>query len=251
MSMSAASATLDGMSLPPRLDASCVHLPAPPPPPPSSGPPGRHYHVYFLPGNPACVGYYHPFLVALAERLRRGDGHRRPVPGGNPSHRLKRPEQEGKEASEDGRLSPPPPRVSVYAASYRNFTDPAPEETEETEEARTAGSSRHRVLSLQEAITDVEARLERYAAAAAKAEERSGPVRVILVGHSVGAYVGLEILRRRAETARQPAAADPALRVVGFVALFPTVTEIAQSPSGRRFAVSAGGRGPRRCWHGG
>ena len=72
----------------------------------------------------------------------------------------------------------------------------------------------------------------------ARAVARSTPIReagpkVILIAHSVGAYMTLEILRRRAQYLNQLASLD----VIGAVLLFPTVTEIAQSMHGRILSV--------------
>lgn len=57
--------------------------------------------------------------------------------------------------------------------------------------------------------------------------------KVILMGHSVGAYILLEIIRR----VKMPGNANHGLDIVGGVLLFPTVTHIIKSPSGRRFGV--------------
>ena len=59
-------------------------------------------------------------------------------------------------------------------------------------------------------------------------------VRVILVGHSVGAYIALEVLRRL-----QRKEEGMGVRVVGVLGLWPTVTHIAKSPSGVRIGVSS------------
>lgn len=61
-------------------------------------------------------------------------------------------------------------------------------------------------------------------------------VRVILVGHSVGSYISLEIIRRL--RAHGLAGDDFETRVVGSVGLFPTIVDIARSESGLKFAVS-------------
>lgn len=67
--------------------------------------------------------------------------------------------------------------------------------------------------------------------------------RVILVGHSVGSYLAMEIMRRRQE--RETLAKldgdeyhDDATEIIGGVMLFPTVVDIAKSPSGRKLSVS-------------
>ena len=65
------------------------------------------------------------------------------------------------------------------------------------------------------------------------------PPRVILVGHSVGAYILLEILRRHRERLLENPKDDAAdcMRIVGGICLFPTVTHIAKSKSGRKCSV--------------
>ncbi len=60
-------------------------------------------------------------------------------------------------------------------------------------------------------------------------------VRVILVGHSVGSYVALELIRRL--RAHGLASDDFDTRIVGAIGLFPTVVDIARSENGLRVAV--------------
>jgi pimeloyl-ACP methyl ester carboxylesterase len=57
--------------------------------------------------------------------------------------------------------------------------------------------------------------------------------KVILVAHSVGAYMTLELLRRRAQHLN----GLQDVEIIGAVLLFPTVTEIAQSQHGRILTV--------------
>lgn len=57
--------------------------------------------------------------------------------------------------------------------------------------------------------------------------------RVILMGHSVGTYIMLEILRRQRLKAE-------GLDVRGGVCLFPTIVDLAGSPSGEKVRVSYG-----------
>lgn len=72
-----------------------------------------------------------------------------------------------------------------------------------------------------------------------------GGVKVILIGHSVGAYIAMEILRRHREGIKQKgASADTGgagigatMDIVGGILLFPTVVDIAQSSSGRKLTV--------------
>lgn len=57
-------------------------------------------------------------------------------------------------------------------------------------------------------------------------------VKVILIGHSVGAYVAMEILRRWREEKD-----DGTMEIIGGIMLFPTVVDIAKSISGRKLTV--------------
>ena len=72
--------------------------------------------------------------------------------------------------------------------------------------------------------------------------EREGEVRVVLVGHSVGAYVALEVLRGVLGGGRKKRGGGDGdwggVRVVGVVGLWPTVTHIGRSRSGVRVGVS-------------
>lgn len=86
-----------------------------------------------------------------------------------------------------------------------------------------------RPLGLQEQIDYVEQMIDRSVARDQGKESQSD--KVILIGHSVGAYILLEVLRRH--TARRKDREVP-YRIVGGIGLFPTVVNIAQSKSGRR-----------------
>lgn len=64
--------------------------------------------------------------------------------------------------------------------------------------------------------------------------------KVILIGHSAGAYIAMEIVRRYCEAVSnlnpsQPI--KPALDIVGGIMLFPALLDVAVSPSGRKLTV--------------
>ncbi|KAK5681310.1 hypothetical protein LTS10_007072 [Elasticomyces elasticus] len=65
-------------------------------------------------------------------------------------------------------------------------------------------------------------------------QERNGAiVPIVLVGHSIGAYMCLEIISRwQAKSAESCAP----MEIVGGICLFPTVVDIAKSPTGRTVA---------------
>ena len=60
--------------------------------------------------------------------------------------------------------------------------------------------------------------------------EHEGVKKVVLVGHSMGAWIAMEMLKELVK--------DNGVEVVGMVGLFPTVIEIAKSSAGRMMGVS-------------
>ncbi|KAI9884625.1 MAG: hypothetical protein M1823_003581 [Watsoniomyces obsoletus] len=71
--------------------------------------------------------------------------------------------------------------------------------------------------------------------------KRKARPKVILIGHSVGAYILLEIIRRHHHRRRyktdEVTSNDMDMDIIGGLLLFPTVTHIAQSPSGVKYSV--------------
>lgn len=70
--------------------------------------------------------------------------------------------------------------------------------------------------------------------------------RVILMGHSVGSYIAMEILRRHREKDKETNGVyvDQAtgFDIIGGIMLFPTIVDIAKSASGRKLTVSSYGQ---------
>lgn len=122
--------------------------------------------LFFIPGNPGLIAYYHVFLSLVSERLSGA--------------------------------------FQVYGRSLGGFLDP---------ETR---------LNLEEQIVFVQGLLNDFMT------ERQ---KVILIGHSVGAYIAMELLRRH----RQQSSAD--FDIIGGIMLFPTVVDIAKSASGQKLTV--------------
>ncbi|KAK5662704.1 hypothetical protein OQA88_8620 [Cercophora sp. LCS_1] len=79
--------------------------------------------------------------------------------------------------------------------------------------------AKDQATDLQQTILAVEADLLSFA-------ESRHPTRVVLVGHSVGSYILMEILRRHTE------GFSPGIDIVGGIMLFPTLTHIGKSPAG-------------------
>ena len=112
--------------------------------------------------------------------------------------------------------------VDVYGVSLKNFV-------------RDQGP----VLGLQGQISYIEAALCNYVKsqrARKKLDDTDPPTRIILVGHSVGAFIGLEVLqrtRRREHKDRSHANTH----ITGYIGLWPTVTHISKSRSGKKVTV--------------
>lgn len=61
------------------------------------------------------------------------------------------------------------------------------------------------------------------------------PLKVILMGHSVGAYILLELISRHQESVETKGKED--FDLIGGILLFPTITHLAQSPQGMMYSV--------------
>ena len=119
-------------------------------------------------------------------------------------------------------------RFSAYGYSFANF-----------------GTQRHlrgpkqSPYSLQEQIEWTENRIyERIRLHLKEEAEKEIAPKVILIGHSVGAYILLEIIRRHREQARLR---NIDFDLIGGILLFPTITDIAKSPMGVISDVSLNG----------
>lgn len=160
------------------------------------------YHIFFITGNPGLMAYYHKFLASLSNLF-----------------------------NEDQDISNGVNGVHIYGHSLGGFNTTAEEETKVAP------------YGLQQQIDYVETTLESYVRAqnsirkSQQAIETSSqrPLKVILMGHSVGAYILLEVLRRSRK--QLSLGGETGMEVVGGVLLFPTVTHIAKSPSGLKLGV--------------
>lgn len=183
----------------------------------SSSGPSDEYHIFFVTGNPGCIAYYHDFLSLLAENLSM--------------------------QNERGEVR----RVHVYGHSLANFTEAQGGHTSELQGVR-------KILRLEEQIQYVEVLLEQYVHSLQKGYVDQGfagrkaptQLKIILVGHSVGAYICMEVLRRlRAKEKMQSKLPNGGsdvggIKFVGLIGLWPTITWIGKSPNGRRIIVSVG-----------
>ena len=167
------------------------------------------YHIFFITGNPGLIGYYEPFLSTLSFLLQSSTSQ---------------------------------VEFRVFGSSLAGF---------EASRYSNFGGVRKPPYGLATQIEIVEERLRlfirgqlvpRYQCQTTSVYrhddrklEHNGerPAKVILIGHSVGAYILLELIRRRHLAAPE----DQEMDFIGGILLFPTITHIAKSSAGVRFSV--------------
>ena len=149
---------------------------------------GNEYVVYMIPGNPCLMTFYEPFLLTLFNLLNDGSKDFSAHVGG---YTLP-----GFESGTVPQINGEPLPASLRA------------EVKNTEKMIKLGFQEH---------------------IHSKADNKNQrAVKVILIGHSVGAYIALEILRRRAQGQNNLSEVE----IAGGVLVCPTVTDIAQSTRG-------------------
>lgn len=185
--------------------------------------------VFFISGNPGLISYYHPFLSLLAQNLastQEQKSPRNPVPCQIYGCSLGGFELETEKS-----------RLRSSSQSKQHGGRNAPSRTPEYYDLEDQIHFAHRKLNELMSIN-----------AAGHSEHGSRRQKVVLVGHSVGAYIAMEILRRHREAAFNPTAveqlessnsskASAGFDIIGGIMLFPTVVDIAASPSGRKLTV--------------
>lgn len=201
---------------------------------PSSSDPDTHpTTIFFISGNPGLISYYHTFLSLLSAQLGWS---------ASSSSSLSRiTATKGISDSDGALLQSQSQSFRIYGASLGGF------EVGTDEDGVAAGPAEKEVYGLQEQIALVEERLRGVMSpnsnrSIVKGENSKPKPKVILIGHSVGAYIAMEILRRHREGRVEVEGekdADAAFDIVGGILLFPTVVDIAKSVAGRRIAVCA------------
>lgn len=175
---------------------------------------GRHtiYHrrkpnptilVYFISGNPGLIQYYRDFLTYLYD------------------------------ADE---LNTEISRFRIYGHSLGGF---GVAKTTHNKEKQPPYMLREQIDNVQRDLYHLcDSWLKDDPAEAA----HTGEIQVILVGHSVGAYILLELLaeQQRYQKSKGSTGNDEKYnyRVIGGIGLFPTIVHLARSPRGRKVAVS-------------
>ncbi|KAK5121964.1 hypothetical protein LTR85_004536 [Meristemomyces frigidus] len=156
----------------------------------------RRLLVYFITGNPGLIEYYRMFLTRLYDILR----------------------------VEDPKID-----LHIYGSSLAGFEV-------SNNPPRPIAAHSGPPYDLDEQIDSTAMRLLHVVKQVNKAAgPDEGPLPVVLVGHSVGAYMLLEIVARWQAT-QKAADSKTLMDIVGGICLFPTVVDIAKSPTGRKMA---------------
>ncbi|THV98416.1 hypothetical protein D6D26_06367 [Aureobasidium pullulans] len=163
---------------------------------PVSDSPTESLLVFQITGNPGLIEYYRTFLTLCFDGLR-----------------AKYPDR----------------RIKVAGTSLRGFGV----QHHERHQSLSHDSNPEGPYDLEQQIEHIGQMLER----AIESQTRpNATIKVVLIGHSVGSYILLEVLRRRKQSPSTQQLSNDA-KVIGGICLFPTVTHIAKSPSGKKFSL--------------
>lgn len=169
---------------------------------PSSSPPTT---IFFITGNPGLIGYYHTFLSLLSSNLISVS-----------------------ESRKDGSS------FQVYGRSLAGF------DIGDAQSGPSGGCHdlEEQICFMQRSLGEI-VKTSKSNGNGNEGTEKPKP-RVILIGHSLGAYIAMEILRRHREKRKDNDNDndDVDFDIVGGIMLFPTVVDIAKSPAGVRMTVS-------------
>lgn len=160
------------------------------------GPSAKHYLIFFITGNPGFIAYYGAFLTTLNDLL-----------------------------------SPASDRDDISGPAFHIFGQSLPGFEDDDELPSGPVKERSTPYGLQEEIelTFDLLKAQKISNGDRKGESFDG---TILIGHSVGSYILLELLRRARETSL-----SESLKVRAGILLFATVTHLSQSPNGIKFSA--------------
>ncbi|PNS15472.1 UBP9-binding protein bun107 [Sphaceloma murrayae] len=151
----------------------------------------RHLLVYFLTGNPGVTHFYKPFLETLLDLHSRD-------PQGVPHTAL-----------------------HIYSTSLAGFeTDRTTNPKFVAKHGQGPYSVEQEVDFIDTAIDDAHSDLSQHLG-----EVAGKDLRVVLIGHSLGTYMALEVLARR-KRAQSP------IKIISAILLCPTIMNLAGSPNG-------------------
>jgi pimeloyl-ACP methyl ester carboxylesterase len=167
-------------------------------PPPTPDAAYERVLIFFIPGNPGLVEYYRHFLDIIRKQLLTWDS----------KHNI---------------------GYYIHGASLAGFhVSPG--------SRQTLSKAQNLPLSLDEQVEHVYRRVERTVDRLRVRDRIEGDLPVILIGHSIGAYMVLQTVNKWQGLAKQ---GPTNMRLSAGICLFPTIYELALSPTGRQVGVSS------------
>ena len=152
--------------------------------------------IFFIPGNPGLVEYGRRFLDIVRKRL-------------------------------NDRVSHTSTQYFISGGSLAGFdVNPGSRQTPSTSQGLP--------LSLDSQVEDVYARLQLTVAQICVENDIHGHLPVVLIGHSIGAYMVLETVAKWKKLAKQ---GPTNMEITAGLCLFPTIYELNLSPTGRQVGV--------------
>lgn len=158
---------------------------------------GKRVLIFFIPGNPGLVEYYRHFLDIIRRQL-------------------------------NDRVSHTDTQYYISGASLAGFDV-------SSESRQTPATKEGLPLSLDDQVEDVYSRLQSTVSRLRRENSIDGDLPVVLIGHSIGAYMVLETVAKWQKLAQQ---SPTNMKLSAGLCLFPTIYELALSPTGRQVGVS-------------
>lgn len=152
--------------------------------------------IFFIPGNPGLVEYYRQFLDIIRKHL-------------------------------NDRVSNTGTQYFISGGSLAGFDV-------NSGSRQTPATSQGLPLSLDNQVEDVYARLQSTVARLRAENDIQGDLPVVLIGHSIGAYMVLETVAKWKKLAKQ---GPTNMEIIAGLCLFPTIYELNLSPTGRQVGV--------------
>ncbi|OJI88974.1 hypothetical protein ASPTUDRAFT_49896 [Aspergillus tubingensis CBS 134.48] len=186
---------------------SFFHTTSPPRPTLPTNPPPAPIIVYFISGNPGLISYYYPFFTFLSDKLQS-------LSSSSSSSEEKKDHHQ----------------FYIHGHSLAGF---------EVQPQSPLPTHYHNV---EDQIQFIQQRLDSFVQATTTTQPYSTVrrPRVIIMGHSVGTYIAMEVIRRHRERqsfAHANTTSTTDFDIIGGVMLFPTVMDIASSPSGKKLTT--------------
>ncbi|KAE9969286.1 hypothetical protein EG328_006965 [Venturia inaequalis] len=160
------------------------------------------YIIIFLTGNPGLIGYYDIFLTHLHALLNE----------------------------DSGGITKKEVTFEIHGSSLPGFETEELGYEERRRRWRSLGLHDDAPFSLDDTIRAVEQNIFKII----RKSEGNGGAKVILIGHSLGAFIALEIIERHRKRLEIQQAVDSEPSIIGGINLFPCVFEMRQSKSGVR-----------------